>query len=259
MGAKLVALATAIVAGVVISTAQAAEPKHGGILKVYHRDNPPSLSIHEEATFSVNVPSMGLFNNLVIFDQHKPQNSIDTTSCRSSPQLGLEQRRTHLTFQLRRGREMARRPAVHGQGREMHLRPAERQGAGQVPQEPAQGVVRQRRGCHGQRRLRGDVPSQAAATVAAGDARLRLFADLSLPCPGGADAHASDRHRALQVRRVQAERSHQAREEPDYWKKGLPYLDGIEYTIIPDRATAVLAFVSGNFDLTFPTEMTAPL
>ena len=46
---------------------------------------------------------------------------------------------------------------------------------------------------------------------------------------------------------------------PDYWKKGLPYLDGIEYTIIKNRATAVLAFVAGKVDVTFPTEMTAAL
>ena len=46
---------------------------------------------------------------------------------------------------------------------------------------------------------------------------------------------------------------------PDYWKKGLPYLDGIEYTIIKNRATAVLAFVAGKVDMTFPTEMTAAL
>ncbi len=46
---------------------------------------------------------------------------------------------------------------------------------------------------------------------------------------------------------------------PDYWKKGLPYLDGIEFTIIKNRATAVLAFVAGKVDMTFPTEMTAAL
>ena len=33
-------------------------------------------------------------------------------------------------------------------------------------------------------------------------------------------------------------------QNPDYWKKGLPYLDGIEFTIIPDRATRMLAFIS---------------
>ncbi len=46
---------------------------------------------------------------------------------------------------------------------------------------------------------------------------------------------------------------------PHYWKKGLPYLDGIEYTIIKNRATAVLAFVAGKVDVTFPTEMTKAL
>src|SRR4029077_1621885 len=37
-----------------------------------------------------------------------------------------------------------------------------------------------------------------------------------------------------------------------YWKTGRPYLDGIEWTIIPNRSTAILAFVAGKFDLTFP-------
>jgi peptide/nickel transport system substrate-binding protein len=45
----------------------------------------------------------------------------------------------------------------------------------------------------------------------------------------------------------------------DYWKPGRPYLDGIEYTILPDRSTAVLAFIAGKFDLTFPYELTIPL
>jgi len=46
---------------------------------------------------------------------------------------------------------------------------------------------------------------------------------------------------------------------PDYWKPGRPYLDGIEYTIIPNRSTAILAFAAGKFDLTFPYEVTVPL
>jgi len=46
---------------------------------------------------------------------------------------------------------------------------------------------------------------------------------------------------------------------PDYWKPGLPYLDGIEYTIIPNRSTAILAFVAGQFDMTFPYEVSIPL
>ena len=60
------------------SVAGAQTPKSGGTLKIYQRDSPASASIHEEATFSNNVPFMGIFNNLVIFDQHIAQNSPDT-------------------------------------------------------------------------------------------------------------------------------------------------------------------------------------
>jgi peptide/nickel transport system substrate-binding protein len=46
---------------------------------------------------------------------------------------------------------------------------------------------------------------------------------------------------------------------PDYWKPGRPYLDGIEYTIIPDRSTAILAFLAGRVDMTWPYALTIPL
>ena len=36
---------------------------------------------------------------------------------------------------------------------------------------------------------------------------------------------------------------------PDYWKKGLPYLDGIEYPIIKDVSTRMLAFLAGKTDV----------
>jgi peptide/nickel transport system substrate-binding protein len=46
---------------------------------------------------------------------------------------------------------------------------------------------------------------------------------------------------------------------PDYWRPGRPYLDGIEWTIIPNRSTSILGFVSGKFDMTFPYDITVPL
>src|SRR5260221_5082224 len=45
----------------------------------------------------------------------------------------------------------------------------------------------------------------------------------------------------------------------DYWRPGRPYLDGIEYTIIADRSTRMLSFVSGRFDMTFVADVTVPL
>ena len=59
------------------SAAIAVEPKPGGIFRIYHRDSPGSASIHEGATNSINIPFMPVFNNLVIYDQHIAQNSLD--------------------------------------------------------------------------------------------------------------------------------------------------------------------------------------
>jgi peptide/nickel transport system substrate-binding protein len=46
---------------------------------------------------------------------------------------------------------------------------------------------------------------------------------------------------------------------PDYWKKGRPYLDAIDWRVIPNRSTRILAFVAGEFDLTFDSDVTVPL
>src|SRR5215510_12112268 len=46
---------------------------------------------------------------------------------------------------------------------------------------------------------------------------------------------------------------------PDYWKPGRPYLDGIEYTILKSTATAVLSFTSGKLDMMFPYWVTIPV
>ena len=52
--------------------------KPGGILRMYSPDSPASMSIHEEITVYAEGPMMGVFNNLVMFDQHVPQNSLQS-------------------------------------------------------------------------------------------------------------------------------------------------------------------------------------
>src|SRR5262249_10495002 len=52
--------------------------KQGGILRVFHRDSPASMSILEEGSISAIMPKMGVFNNLVLFDQHVPQNRVQS-------------------------------------------------------------------------------------------------------------------------------------------------------------------------------------
>ena len=50
--------------------------KSGAVLIMSHFDSPASMSMHEEATGAVNRPMTGVFNNLVMFDQHVAQHSM---------------------------------------------------------------------------------------------------------------------------------------------------------------------------------------
>ena len=77
--------------------------KHGGILTIEHLDNPPSPSIQEEATASVVIPFMPLFNNLVIYDQHVAQNSLGSIVPELATSWQWNPAMTDLTFTLREG------------------------------------------------------------------------------------------------------------------------------------------------------------
>ena len=70
-------VAALLLVGIFAAGAASAQ-KQGGILKMYHRDSPASASIHEEATFSTVTPFMGVFNNLVMYKQDVPQNSMQS-------------------------------------------------------------------------------------------------------------------------------------------------------------------------------------
>src|SRR5947207_9546990 len=77
--------------------------KPGGILKMYSPDSPASMSIHEEATIVSERPMMGVFNNLVMFDQHVKQNSLESIVPDLATGWSWNEDGTELTFPLHQG------------------------------------------------------------------------------------------------------------------------------------------------------------
>ena len=204
---------------------------------------------------------MGVFNNLVdVRPAQVRQNSLDGIVPDLATKWTWSEDGKTLTFALREGVKWHDGKPFTAADVKCTLDLLAGTAQGELQGQLPQGLVRQRRERDGQRRPRGGVQPEDAAAGAAGPARLRLHAGLSVPCLAGRDAPRADRHRAVQVRRVQAAtRASRSTRNPNYWKPGRPYLDGIEYTIIPNRSTAILAFVSGKFDMTFPFEITVPL
>src|ERR1700756_5787732 len=77
--------------------------KSGGVLKVYFFDSPASMSIHEEATIAGQGPMMGVFNNLVMYDQHVPQSGLKSVVPDLATEWAWDEAKTGLTFKLRSG------------------------------------------------------------------------------------------------------------------------------------------------------------
>src|SRR5262245_52875840 len=77
--------------------------KAGGILKITHADSPASMSIHEEATITAEGAVMAVFNNLILFDQHKPQNTLDTIVPELATSWSWSEDRSALTLPLHQG------------------------------------------------------------------------------------------------------------------------------------------------------------
>jgi len=82
------------------------------------------------------------------------------------------------------------------------------------------------------RRSRGGVQPEDAATGAPGAARLRLHAGLSVPRPAARHAPEADRNRAFKFVEYKNKPGHQGDPQPELLETGPAYLDGIEYTII---------------------------
>ena len=96
------ALAVAVGLLLGLSTVALAQ-KRGGVLTVWLPDSPGGLSIHEEATVMSMGPMAGVFDNLIVFDQHVKQSSLDTILPDLATQWSWSGDGLALTFQLRHG------------------------------------------------------------------------------------------------------------------------------------------------------------
>jgi peptide/nickel transport system substrate-binding protein len=101
---NLRALAATVGLLIAMSAAETAfAQKQGGILKMYSPDSPASMSILEEGTVFAQGPMMGVFNNLVVFDQQVKQNRLQSIVPDLATGWSWNEDGTALTLPLRQG------------------------------------------------------------------------------------------------------------------------------------------------------------
>jgi peptide/nickel transport system substrate-binding protein len=256
---KVRAVAAAVVAAFAVATPAAAQ-KTGGVLRSYIWDNPPSASIHEEATISTVFPFMPVFNNLVVFDQTKAEAGLDTIVPDLAKSWKWDDSRTKLTFTLEQG-------VKWHDGQPFTAKDVK------CTFDMVSGLAKNEDFRKNPRRV---WYHNVKEITAGGDHEVTFHLNapqpsfLGLLASGYSPVYAC--HVSMRDMRTKPvgtgpfkfaefKRNESVRltKNADYWKKGLPRLDGIEYRVIDNRSTRVLAFIAGDLDLTFVSDITVPL
>jgi len=245
-------LRTVTAAATLLAAMSATDPapaqKSGGTLRVHALDSPPSLSMHEEVDAVPARALMGVFNNLVVFDQHIKQNSLHSIVPDLATGWSWSEDETQLTFALREGvkwhdgRPFTAKDVkctwdlLTGKSSEklrLNPRKAWYRNLAEVTTNGDYEVS-----FHFQR------PQPAFIAL------LASAYSVVYPChipPGEMRQHPIGTGPFKLAEFKPNERITMTR-NPDYRKPGRPYLDGIEFTIIRDVSTAALAFVAGKVD-----------
>lgn len=246
-------------AAMVLAACPALAQKRGGTMTISHIDSPPSPSIQEEGTASVVIPFMPVFNNLVMFDQHVAQNSLATIRPELATAWQWSEDHTALTFQLRDGVTWHDGKPFTAADVKCTWDMVAGLTSGKMRKSPRQAwfgnlaSITVNGASEVTFHLKRPQPS-FIALLASGWSPV-------YPChvPAGQMRTKPIGTGPFRFVEYRLNESIRLARNPDYWKPGLPYLDAIEWKIVPNRATRVLGFVAGTFDMTYPTDILAPL
>jgi peptide/nickel transport system substrate-binding protein len=239
--------------GMILVAQTALAQKPGGVLQMPDFASPASMSIHEESTVTAVIPTMGVFNNLVVFDQHVPQNSLASVVPDLTTDWSWDEDRTALTFRLRQG-------VKWHDGKPFTAADVKCTWDALAGKSDEKFRVNPRKSWY---RNLDEITTNGDYEVTFHLKRPQPYL-IALLASGQSPVYPC--HVSLRDMRIHPigtgpfkfveykpnERIRVAR-NPDYWKPGRPYLDGIEYTIIANAATRMLAFVAGKIDLIWVT------
>jgi len=233
--------------------------KSGGTLQLSHFDSPASMSLHEESTTAALRPMMGVFNNLVVYDQHVAQNSTESIVPDLATGWSWSEDGTELRFLLRQGVKWHDvKPCTSNDVRcTWDLRAGKTSEKLRVnPRKPWYNNLEEvtTNGDYEVTfRLKRPQPALLALLASGWSA--------VYPC------HVPPREMRQRpigtgpFKFVEFKPNEHVKvvRNSDYWKPGRPYLDGIDWTIIRDTGTRVLSFIAGKNDMFSPYGVTIPL
>ena len=257
---RLKATSIALMGVALLAAVPAAAQKRGGTLRLYHNDNPPSTSLLEESTIASVTPFAAVFNNLVVFDPAKVHESIETIIPDLAESWSWDKTNTRLTFKLRQG-------VKWHDGKPFTARDVQCTWRMIIGKSDVQDFHRNPRRIWYTKLQDVSINGDYEATFELSEPQPSLPVLLASAFSAVYPCHVPQqvmRTRPIGTgpfKLVEFKRADSIRlvRNPDYWKKDRPYLDEITFRMIDSRATRMLAFATGEFDITFPSDVSVPL
>lgn len=230
-----------------------AAPKRGGTLRLFHRDNPSSPSILEESSVTSVVPFMPIYSNLVTFDPTAPQNSEKSLRPDLAESWSWNDDRTELTFKLRQGVRWHDGWAFTASDVECTFNLLTGRARDRLRSNPRAAWFGNINYVHG----RTDHEVTIHLNHPQPSLLLLLASGLTpiYPChvptaqmrirPVGTGPFKLDSFKQFDAVRLVR--------NPDYYRPDRPLLDRVEFRIV--AGSALLSFVAGGFDMTFPFDV----
>jgi peptide/nickel transport system substrate-binding protein len=239
----------AAIVAVLLTVPVAAEAqKSGGVLRMPLITNPASMSIHEESTIAVLGPMMGVFNNLVMFDQHVPQNTLDKIVPDLAESWALSEDGNVLTFKLRQGVKWHDGKPFTAADVKCTWDLIAGKATDKLRVNPRKSWYRNLE----EVTPKGDYEVSFHLKRPQPSFLALLASGWSPVYPCHVPAKDMRQHPIgtgpFKFVEFKPNESVKLIRNPEYWKKGRPYLDAIEYTSIANPSTAILAFTAGKFD-----------
>jgi peptide/nickel transport system substrate-binding protein len=234
--------------------------KKGGTLKLYHNDTPPSTSLLEESTIASVTPFAAIFNNLVVFDPAKPHESLETVIPDLAESWSWDATNTKLTFKLRQG-------VKWHDGQPFTAKDVQCTWRMLIGKSETQDFHRNPRKVWYTKLQDVSINGDYEATFELSEPQPSLPVLLAsafspvYPCHVPQQAMRTKPIGTGPFKLAEFKRGDTIRlvRNPDYFRKDRPYLDEITFRVIDSRATRMLAFSTGDFDITFPSDVTIPL
>jgi peptide/nickel transport system substrate-binding protein len=253
-------LATSLVVVLLLGFAAAAwAQKSGGVLRIAVRESPGSPSLIEESSIYTNLPFMGLFNNLVLFDQQDKIARPETIRPDLATEWSWNAENTVVTFKLREGVKWhdgkpftsadvkCTWDTILGKRDSGWRKNVRKEWYTNLKDVSVNGPYEVRF------TLERPQPSFMSILAVGWSAVYPCHVDgrAMRQKPIGTGPYKFGEYKPNELIRVV--------KNTDYWKPGVPYLDAIEYRIMPSLSTRTLAFVAGQFDVTGPSDVTPPI